>query len=393
MDIGVFDLEDDADYRALIETKTNLIQSGINVEQGPILKLGLCTAKDKAYLLIAIHQLVIDDVSWHILLEDFTRLYQQISDDKKIELPLKTASFQKWAGKIHEYSGSGTLAGEVPYWKKISETNIAPLPKDNNALSNSRWEANVLDFRLSTGETSQLLKDVHQAYNTVINDILLSSLGLALAHWSGNKRHALDVEGHGRESIISDIDISRTIGCFTALYPVILDIQDDLDLSHAIKRTKEMLREIPNKGIGYGILAYITNMELKESPFNVHPEIKYTYVSPFDENLKSSPFSIVDMPAGRLQSMNSKRKYHLEIMGMVSDAQLKIEIYYNALEYEKNTIINLMTVYKEYLQKIIEHCVQKKETELTKSDFSSSRIKDEDVANMYEALENIFDSK
>jgi non-ribosomal peptide synthase protein (TIGR01720 family) len=78
---------------------------------------------------------------------------------------------------------------------------------------------------------------------------------------------------------------------------------------------------------------------------------------------------------------------------MVSDAQLKISIFYNALEYEKSTIVNLMQLYKKYLLEIIEHCVNRKVTELTKSDFSSSRMKDEDVANMYDALDHIFDSQ
>jgi amino acid adenylation domain-containing protein/non-ribosomal peptide synthase protein (TIGR01720 family) len=393
VDINVFDFKDATDHRMLIETKSNLIQSGINVEQGPLLKLGLFKTKDKDFLLIVIHHLVMDGISWRILLEEFALAYKQVSDDKKIELPLKTASFQKWGEKIHEYSGSDILLSEISYWKKISGTKIHPLPKDHLSSTNIVKDVNVLDFRLSADETSKLLKDAHQSYKTVVNDILLSALGLALVNWSGNKSHALDVEGHGRESIVSDIDVSRTIGCFTSLYPVILDFEEAGDLSCSIKRTKERLREIPNKGIGYGILKYITPKDRKEIQFDLKPEIKFTYVYQIDENLNIPLFKSSDMPAGHPRSIHAESEYHLEIVGMVSDAQLKISIFYNALEYEKSTIVNLMQLYKKYLLEIIEHCVNRKVTELTKSDFSSSRMKDEDVANMYDALDHIFDSQ
>ncbi|MCP4213392.1 MAG: non-ribosomal peptide synthetase, partial [bacterium] len=260
-DLEYFDLSEEAAPETVIEEKCTQIQGGMDLGKGPLFKLGLFKTRDSDYLLLACHHLVIDGVSWRIILEDFTSAYSRAEQRENIELPLKTTSFKEWAEGLHEYSTDNKLLGELPYWNKLQETTVTPLPKDRSTddhrVVNSRTES----ISLSEEYTRQLLKETNHAYNTEINDILLAGLGLALKDWTGEAKALLDIEGHGREDIIEDIVTTRTVGWFTSLYPLILDTTGVTDIPGVIKSTKEMLRQVPRKGIGYGILKYITPSE------------------------------------------------------------------------------------------------------------------------------------
>src|SRR5690606_30075110 len=151
------------------------------------------------------------------------------------------------------------------------------------ALSNRMKNSRSVEMRMSTDETARLLTEAGKAYNTEINDLLLTALGMAVHAWSGLNRVRLTLEGHGREAIVPGLDVSRTVGWFTSAYPVVLEAGEPEDLAYRIKRTKESLRRVPNKGIGYGILRYLGDSAHQEALF-VRPEISFNYLGQFDRN-------------------------------------------------------------------------------------------------------------
>ncbi|KJB84735.1 hypothetical protein AZ66_29120 [Paenibacillus sp. E194] len=154
-----------------------------------------------------------------------------------------------------------------------------PLPKDDEQKASTLAASRTLTVEWSQVQTQQLLKEAHRAYGTEVNDLLLAALAMAVQAWSGLERVAVLLEGHGRETIAADVDVSRTVGWFTSAYPVVLEIEPEMSLAQRIKRVKETLRAIPHKGIGYGLLRYMS--EPNETEWACDPDITFNYLGQF----------------------------------------------------------------------------------------------------------------
>ena len=373
IDIEIHEIKEE--HEEFIAKTSEKIQSSIELSTGPLVKLGLFRTKKGDYLLIAIHHLVIDGVSWRIIFEDFTSTYKQIQQGQEVELPLKTTSFKKWAEALSKYSKSKELLKEIGYWRSIENEDILSLPKDNEVKENRIKGSENVSFELSKEETQNLLEKVNRAYNTEINDILLSALGLTIKEWTGSNKILINLEGHGREEIIENVDITRTVGWFTAQYPLVLDMKEAKELSSVAKNTKETLRRIPNKGIGYGILKYITPQEYREGiNFNLTPEISFNYLGQFDTDVDNDLFEVKNTVMGNAMSIEGERQYVLNIVGAIAGGLMNITIDYNKHEYTNGTISMLMEKFKSNLQRIIEHCASREKMERTPSDFTSSDL-------------------
>ncbi|UCH94058.1 MAG: amino acid adenylation domain-containing protein [Candidatus Aminicenantes bacterium] len=389
-DLAVFDFENDDDtyIKQSIEKEANVIQAGVDLTRGPLVKLGLFKTVRGDHLLIVIHHLVIDGVSWRILLEDLNTAFNQVQKGEPIRFPDKTDSFQRWSRNLTEYArkqaliksfcgggaGSPGLLRGGQFFQKAP-----PLDRKINKDKRKQKYTEAVTLNLSETDTRTLLKRVNQAYNTEINDILLTALGKTVKEWAGIDEVMINLEGHGRESIIPDLDISRTVGWFTAQYPVILDMSQCDDLSYAIKRVKETLRRIPHKGIGYGIWRYLTLREEREGDFfEEEPEISFNYLGQFD-SLAGSPykpakgdekslFQFSSLSKGRSFSPELDQFHTLIVTGMVVEGKLSLSFTYNRHEYDKSTIRSLAKGFERNLLDIIRHCTRKQERELTPSD-------------------------
>jgi amino acid adenylation domain-containing protein/non-ribosomal peptide synthase protein (TIGR01720 family) len=394
-ELTTYDLkgEETAEYRKIIEEKANNIQAGMDLVDGPLVKMGLFRVDTGDYLLIVIHHLVVDGISWRILLEDFAALYTQLETGKAIEeleMPVKTSSFQEWAESIRRYSSSDALLNQLSYWEKIENTRLPLLPKDRTIETGTISDSESLSFQLSGEYTRKLLKEVHAAYHTEINDILLTALGLAVKHWAGVKNICIEMEGHGREELPGDVDVNRTVGWFTSVYPAVIDMKKFNDLSSIIKRTKEMLRHIPDRGMGYGILKYITPPgERQGVTFDLRPQIAFNYLGQLDSE-ENGPglFRFADISTGREVSLNFRSDYTFNIVGIVVEGKLKISIGYSRKEYNKDTVLYFADTYRKSLEEIVDHCMAREESEMTVSDFSSTRLTEEDIEIVYGVLEN-----
>ncbi|MGN4562422.1 amino acid adenylation domain-containing protein, partial [Bacillus cereus group sp. MYBK5-2] len=177
----------------------------------------------------------------------------------------------------------------------------------------------------------------------------------------------VNLEGHGRESILSDLDITRTVGWFTSQYPVVLPIEAKADLSYQIKSIKEGLRKTPNKGIGYGLLKYLSENQEKQD-FTLKPEISFNYLGQFDQDLENTAMQPSSYSSGEPQSKQNVRSYVLDINGMISGGKLSLDINYSRKQYQRETIKKLANGLQVSLQEVIEHCVMKERAELTPSD-------------------------
>ena len=400
-DLEVFDYKEtkEKDIGAPIREQANRIQTTMDLETGPLVKLALFKTRGGDHLLIAIHHLVIDGVSWRILLEDLALGYQQVQEGKDIRFQDKTDSFQYWARRLREYADSEQILKESTYWKSIAEQKITPLPRDfdlaNSPGRNKFKNRESVSLKLTDQETGQLLKEVNRAYGTEINDVLLAALGMAVNDWCGSPRVLVNLEGHGRESIIEDMNISRTIGWYTTQFPIVLDMVNTRDLSYTIKVTKEMLRRVPNKGIGYGILKYLTPAEKRAGLVFTHkPGISFNYLGQFGQEHKSDKglFQISHLSAGNTINPELEPAFAIDINGMIGQkGELVLGFSYNKYEYKKSTIEKLVDSYRSNLLKIIRHCTQKEEKELTPSDLTYSDFSIQELEDLSSKIKDLVD--
>ncbi|MCB7153133.1 amino acid adenylation domain-containing protein [Bacillus stercoris] len=374
----LFDVKDNAtDAHNRIKEAASQMQEHMRLETGPLLHAGLFRTENGDHLFLTIHHLVVDAVSWRILFEDFSTAYKQAVSGESIQLPQKTDSYLTHSQKIADYSKSRQVQREAAYWDECENRHIQPVPKDNDAAPNTFIDTEMIDFELSRHHTELLLTAVHKAYSTEMNDILLTALGLALQQWTGNNQFKISMEGHGRESYLDDIDISRTVGWFTSIYPVWLDMSDsehknnDERLGHLIKQTKDMLHRIPHKGVGYGVLKYISKKWDSEKN---SPEISFNYLGQFDQDIQSKAFEVSDIKPGNEISPNWERPYVLDISGAISSGCLNLHIIYNRLQFEENTIQTFAGLFKQTLENIIEHCTGKESREWSASDFTDEDL-------------------
>lgn len=393
--IEVFDFTEDKDFRDRVERECDRIQGSMDIENGPLVRLGLFKTSEGNHLLMAIHHLVVDAVSWRILFEDLALVYNQVESKQQVKLPLKTDSYMEWSKVLVNYSKNADMKKELSFWKNIEDTHQTPLPRDFDISERTQEQTNTLSITLDRDYTDKLLGDVNFAYNTEINDTLLAALGLALKEWTGGSTFKINMEGHGREPF-GDMNITRTVGWFTSIYPVLLDVtkhsdyKDDEKLAYHIKNTKENLRRIPNKGLGYGILKNAGLLENSDiGGISSKPYINFNYLGQFGSEKDDNSFTVSHLSMGRSMSKNMNRFFELDINGVISEGELEISVSYSKNEYVYDTVLKLAEAYKKYLMDIVDHCVRKDDTELTPTDLGNGELSLEEVQDIEDFFDNL----
>ncbi|MFF0826469.1 tyrocidine non-ribosomal peptide synthetase TycA [Brevibacillus sp. NPDC003359] len=393
-----YDLTSHSDIQQVIEEETRRLHSSMNLQEGHLVKVALFHTLQGDHLFLAIHHLVMDGISWRILFEDLATAYSQVLAGKNIVLPEKTDSFKNWAVWLNEYANSDELLRELPYWENLElGARNASLPKDFETAGSKQKSIRNIQVGLLAEETEQLLKQANSAYQTEINDLLLAALGLAVAEWSRLDQIVINLEGHGREDVIEQANVTRTIGWFTSQYPVLLDLSQIRHLPEHIKCMKENLRKIPNKGIGYEIIKYMTEPEKRRSlSFSLQPEVTFNYLGQFDSGLNSEQFTRSPYSSGNTLGADGKNNLSpdseiytaLNITGRIEGGELLITFTYSEEQFREESIHQLSENYRKHLRSIITHCSQKKEVERTPSDFSLKGLQMEEMDDIFELLAN-----
>ncbi|MEC1790046.1 surfactin non-ribosomal peptide synthetase SrfAA [Bacillus vallismortis] len=364
------------DHEDRIEREAERLQSSIDLQEGGLLKAGLFQAEDGDHLLLAIHHLVVDGVSWRILLEDFAAVYTQLEQDNEPVLPQKTHSFAEYAERLQDFANSKAFLKEKEYWRQLEEQTVAvKLPKDRESGDQRMKHTKTIEFSLTAEETEQLTTKAHEAYHTEMNDILLTAFGLAMKEWTGQDRVSVHLEGHGREEIIEDLIISRTVGWFTSMYPMVLDMKHADDLGYQLKKMKEDIRHVPNKGVGYCILRYLTAPEHKEDvAFSIQPDVSFNYLGQFDDMSDAGLFKRSELPSGQSLSPETEKPNALDVVGYIENGKLTMSLAYHSLEFHEKTIQTFSDSFKVHLLRIIQHCLSQDGTELTPSDLGDDDL-------------------
>ena len=360
--------------RKAIRAAAARLQTSLDLSDGPLLRVAYFDlgSGQSSRLLIIVHHLAVDEVSWRILIEDLHTAYGQLKRGEPVALPPKTTSFKYWAERLQKHAQSSELRRELAYWLNESRKPVPPLPVDYPAGRglNTMATARTVLLSLTPEETYQLLGEVPRIYHTQINDILLAALGHALCRWNGSRSLLINLKGHGREDIFDDVDLSRTVGWFTSVFPVRLELGENTNPAEALESVKEQLRRVPRRGLGYGILRYLTSNNANEELKALKPEISFNYLDQFDQTLsttsmlsaaqraKSGGPAKIDTEAdirGSMRGGRASREHLLEITGSVLRDQLRLVCTYSEKVHRRPTIEGLLGATKEALQAILAH--------------------------------------
>ena len=357
------------------------LQASLDLSRPPLLQMALFrhggTAKDE--LLLVFHHLVVDGVSWRLLLEDLEVVCSQLGAGEAVSLRPKPTSYPSWAERLAEHARSPRARQEVDFWQLRKAP--APLGVDLETGVNSVATARRVEVAMSAEDTRVLLEVVPQAYHTRINDVLLTALVEAFADGLGSRRLLIDLEGHGRDELFEDLDVSQTVGWFTAIYPVLLDLEAvpapfSERPGEALKAIKEQLRAIPGQGLGYGLLRYLgaeeTAAALRAQP---QPQVAFNYLGQLDQGLADSRLlQPAGKPPGALRDGRQPRRHLLEIDGAVVGARLRFTWTYSENRHRRATVEGLARRFVAALRKLAEHCLSPDAGGWTPSDFPLANL-------------------
>ncbi|MFE7045865.1 amino acid adenylation domain-containing protein, partial [Streptomyces atratus] len=347
VDTGILDVHDlsdvsDSDLGAVSLGIAEETQQGLDLAKGPLMRCALLElgAARGQRLLIAVHHLAVDGVSWRILLEDLGSCYEQRAVGGAPRLPAKTTSFRAWAERLRGFATSDAADAEFAYWAEAKPGGRVPRDRDGR---NDLGSASTVAVALTPEETRALLRDVPRAFNTRINDALLTALAHALRDWTGDDETLIGLEGHGREDLFPDVDVSRTVGWFTSVFPVALRLAPGAEPLASLDSVKEQLGRIPNNGVGYGILRYLGAPEvasvLGEQPV---PEVNFNYLGQFARDLPGiGQYAPANEPKGHSISPDGMRWNVLDVTAAVEGDTFGVYIGYSAALHDRQTVERL----------------------------------------------------
>jgi amino acid adenylation domain-containing protein/non-ribosomal peptide synthase protein (TIGR01720 family) len=351
------------------------VQASLDLSHGPLIQVVLMQlGPQEQRLLIVVHHLAIDAVSWRILLDDLERAYRKAAKGEAIDLPAKSSSYRQWAEALERSAAARPNPAELAYWQ--AEAQTSPLPHDGEAAAGAS-PAHVR-VTLPAATTQALLQEVPAAYHTQIQDVLLTALGAALGEWSGHRQVRVDVEGHGRHQEVVDarLDLTRTVGWFTTVSPVRLPGVGAAGWGERLKQVKEHLRERPGQGLGYGIARYLR----KEESVPGLGEIAFNYLGQWDTVLeKESWLEAAEESAGPATSRYYRRPHPLEIVAQVAGGELQMAWIYAPELYRGENIERVAEECRAALEGIIAHCQSPEAGGYTPSDFPLAQLSQQDL--------------
>jgi non-ribosomal peptide synthase protein (TIGR01720 family) len=380
----------EAERKAGVEAKAEELQANFDLASGPLLRVAHFDfgPSERARLLVLAHHLVVDGVSWRILLEDLATAYWQLARGERVRLPAKTTSFKQWAERLVEHARSAALQEEAAAWQRLV-TPGDPLPRDDPEGVNTLASARTLTVSLDGDETHALLLDVGRTYRAEMNDVLLTALVQACAGWAGTEALRVDLEGHGREPLLDGVDVSRTVGWFTSIFPVTLSAPAGASPAEALQAVKEQLRRVPRRGIGYGLLRYLSHDPSVRQALGALPlaDVGFNYFGQLSRADGSSWAAAAGGEgAGRHVAPVGERRALIELDARVEGGCLRAEWTYSQNIHARGTVEGLAQDFVEALRALVAAARTAETPSYSPADFEKARLSESDLSSLLEQL-------
>jgi non-ribosomal peptide synthase protein (TIGR01720 family) len=299
-----------------------------------------------------------------------------------------------WAELLVRHAESAAMAREREYWAALAPPDLAPLPVDHDTGPNTVASMRTVTARLDSAETAVLLTHLPERFGTHMHETLLAALAKALAAWTGQRRTFIDVERHGRESLFDDVDLSRTVGWFTSIAPVPLDVGAGRTADEVLTSVKEQLRAIPNRGIGFGILRYLcsdlrTRRALQGLPA---AQIGFNYLGQFGQTEPGEAWREEDTldATGPARGSQNRRRHVLEINSHVLHGRFAADFHFSEHLHRRDTIERLAERFVDALREFAALGQATARRRYTASDFTRARLGQGDFAKLMEQLDALY---
>ncbi len=344
----------------VIEEYTARMQGSLDLEIGPIFRVAYFDFGEErsSRLLFVFHHLIIDGVSWRIVLEDFMSAYQSLERGEAAIVPPKSTSYKAWSERLGEYASSDVLKDEVRYWSNLSTLRwkAGPIPTDFEGGANTYDSAERVIIELTPEETETLVRDVPRMVRAKVDEVLLTAFVRAASAWTGRSTLFIDMESHGRAGLWGDIDLSRSVGWFTSSFPMSVEVNCGRHWRENLTAVQSQMRRVPNNGIGFGVLKYlaaesgIATRLRKIAP----PEISFNYLGRFDNLLSGlSGFGLAPESPGPEHSPTSNRTNLLDVMARIVESRLEVVFEYSRQIHHRHTIDSLAESFTKEMRCIL----------------------------------------
>ncbi|MET8546577.1 condensation domain-containing protein, partial [Kitasatospora sp. NPDC004799] len=288
-------------------------------------------------------------------------------------LPAKSSPLRQWAERLSAFAAAGGFEDETAYWAgAVPGPSAEPFPAELDGPDTYASERSVT-VRLSPADTAALLRTLPDTYRTQANDVLLSALGRALCAAGGPEQVVVDVEGHGREELFAELDLSRTVGWFTTRHPVALAVPADADWDTVLKQVKEQLRAVPRRGLGFEALRHLGRPGT--APEAPAARIGFNYLGrialPEDpDGLFRGTFRPLELDADPAV----ERPHPLEVVGRLDGDALEFTWFHSAAVHRAATVEALARRFAEELADLARHAARPGAAGRTPSDFPLARL-------------------
>jgi amino acid adenylation domain-containing protein/non-ribosomal peptide synthase protein (TIGR01720 family)/FkbM family methyltransferase len=367
----------EAEQSAALEAESSKLQASFELSSGLLLRAALFHRGPQrtGRLLLIAHHLVVDAVSWRTLLEDLESLYLALRKGEEPALPPKTTSFKTWAERLEAYAKSGALQSELPFWLGEGRPAPKPLPLDAHG-ENTLTSARGISVSLDAEETRLLLQQVPAAYRARTEDVLLAALAESLSRWTHEPRLHVELEGHGREDLFDDVDLSRTVGWFTSTHPVDLELPAKASPGELLRAVRDGLRQMPGHGLGHGLLRHLGDGAAADALRALSaPQVSFNYLGQFDTLAAgSSLFALAHEPSGSTRAPEALRRHVLELSGLVLGGRLELSFTYSENLHHAATIEALARDYVAALRALIARRSSEDAARRTPSDFPLAKL-------------------
>jgi amino acid adenylation domain-containing protein/non-ribosomal peptide synthase protein (TIGR01720 family) len=357
------------------DEQARLLPYTLDLERGNLVRALLVSCGERQRLIMTIHHLAVDGVSWWVLLRDLETAYDQLARGAAVALPAGTAPFKRWAESLADYARSRANA-HLPYWRAQTEAASPAIPLDQPASVTTEAGAQTLSASLTEAETRLLLREVSAAFRAQINETLLAALAQTLTRWAGRETLTIAMEGHGREELFAGLDVSRTVGWFTSVYPVTLPARADVVATLAA--VKDAQRALPNHGVDYGVLRYLSRA-LPAAPM---PSVLFNYLGQFETLLAEATRFRLARPLQLARAPSSQRPYALEINAHITGGCLQVDWTFSEALHHRETVRRLAADFVGHLRALIERRATAGVAALTPADFPDADLNADELQEL-----------
>ncbi len=341
-----------------LQAEAERLQASLDLTAGPLFRAAVFDLGGgrPLRLWMALHHLVSDGVTWRILMEDLLAAYQQQAESRSVLLPLKTTSYQRWAQALEEFAQTEPVLREVPYWLSLAAPPLASIPLDFADGKNDEGSARAVTLALSPEETDAWMHAQSGADVPETEAALLAALALAFSDWIGGESLLIAMERHGREEVLEGLDLSRTVGWFTSIFPFRLDLSMPGDANQMLVKICADLARIPGHGMGYGLLRYLCQDDgvRKTLPSIPHPEVSFNYLGQFPAGVTAGlTIHAAQEDRGADRAPQGPRSALIEIDGGIAGGCLQLEWTYSAALHRRETIERVAASALDHLRELI----------------------------------------